>query len=61
MADILPFKKKTPAEKFKGSSLCRDGFHKWVVVTEKKFEVKSGRLVTMYACARCKKTKVKAL
>ncbi|WP_160153126.1 hypothetical protein [Microbulbifer sp. ALW1] len=61
MGDVLPFKRKTAWEKHKGSSLCRDGFHKWVVVTERKFDVKQGKLVTEYRCQRCGKTKTKLL
>lgn len=60
MAVILPFKRPSPMEKHKGKSLCREGFHKWKVVTEKKFDVKQGKLVTLYECARCGKTKVEA-
>ena len=60
MADILPFKRKSPAEKHKGKTLCRSGFHKWVVVTENKFDVKQGRLVTLYRCSRCGEEKVEA-
>ena len=61
MADILTFKKKTPAEKHKGKSLCRSGFHKWKILSERKFDVKQGRLVTAYQCTRCGKQKIKAL
>ncbi len=61
MGDILVFKKKTPSEKHKGKSLCRSGFHKWQVLTEKIFDVKQGKLVTVYQCKRCSKQKVVAL
>lgn len=61
MADILPFKRPSAADKFKGKSLCREGFHKWVVDKEKQFEVKSGKLVTIYICVRCGEKKVKAV
>jgi len=61
MADILPFKTKTAAEKHKGKTLCRSGFHKWQIHTEKQFNVKQGRLVTVYQCKRCGKQKVVAL
>lgn len=65
MADILPFKKpaKTKADKSAGkaNTLCRQGHHKWVIVTEQKFDVKQGRLVTVYKCSRCDKSKVMAL
>ena len=61
MADILAFKKKKPSEKHKGRTLCRSGFHKWVVVTERQFDVKQGRLVTLYRCTRCGKQTIKAV
>jgi hypothetical protein len=61
VADILPFK-KTPARPPKqANSLCRNGHHKWVVVTSQKFDVKQGKLVTVSECARCAKRKVQAL
>jgi len=53
MTNVLPFKKKTPAEKHKGKSLCRSGFHKWVVIKENQFDVKQGKLVTIEQCCRC--------
>ncbi len=63
MADILPFKK--PAAKSahhnKGNTLCKQGHHKWQIVTRQKFDVKQGRLVTVFECQRCGKRKVKAL
>ena len=60
MAVILPFKRPSAAEKHKGTSLCREGFHKWKVVTDKKFDVKQGKLVTLYECTRCGKQKIEA-
>ncbi|MBF28597.1 MAG: hypothetical protein CL447_01975 [Acidimicrobiaceae bacterium] len=39
MGDVVQFKKKSAAEKHKGKTLCRSGFHKWEVVTEKQFDV----------------------
>lgn len=61
MGDVIRFEKKTPWQKHKGKSLCREGFHKWVVVTERKFDVKQGKLVTEYRCQRCGKTKTRLL
>jgi hypothetical protein len=61
MADILTFRKKTAAEKHKGKSLCRSGFHKWKLLKERKFDVKLGKLVTAYRCTRCDKQKNTAL
>lgn len=60
MGDVLPFKKKSPFEKHKGKSLCKNGFHKWAVVNDKQFDVKQGKLVTIYRCARCGMQKVEA-
>lgn len=61
MGDVIPFKRPSPSQKYKGKTLCREGFHKWVVAQEKQFDVKQGRLVTLYRCARCGETKVQAL
>lgn len=61
MGDVLPFKRPSPFEKHKGKSLCRSGFHKWVVVKDKQFDVKQGKLVTLFRCARCEAQKTEAL
>lgn len=60
MGDIVKFKRPTAAEKHKGKTLCRSGFHKWEVVQEKQFDVKRGKLVTLYQCERCGERKVRA-
>ena len=60
MGEVLPFKRPKLSDKFKGKSLCREGFHKWEVLTSKQFDVKQGRLVTVYRCSRCGKQQVKA-
>ncbi len=61
MGEILKFKKKSPKEKHKGKTLCRSGFHKWRVLTEKKFDVKQGKLVTVLECQRCGKREHKLI
>ena len=61
MADILPFKRPSLSDKHRGKSLCREGFHKWVTVTEQQFDVKRGKLITVQECSRCGKRKVTAL
>ena len=53
MSNVIQFKKKTPAQKHKGKSLCRSGFHKWAVDKERVFDSKQGKLVTVYKCTRC--------
>jgi hypothetical protein len=53
MGDVLRFRKPTPGEKHRGKGLCRSGFHKWEIVQEKQFDVRAGKLVTLYRCSRC--------
>jgi len=60
MTNILPFKKKKLSEKFKGKTLCQNGFHKWVVDKQQPFDVKTGKLITLYRCCRCDATKRKS-
>jgi hypothetical protein len=33
--------------------LCDSGFHKWAPLSERQFDVKQGKLVTVERCARC--------
>ncbi|MCP5161808.1 MAG: hypothetical protein H7A00_09095 [Hahellaceae bacterium] len=61
MGEIIPFKRPSAKERHKGKSLCVNGFHKWSIVKEKQFDVKQGKLVTLYVCERCGQTKVKTL
>jgi len=57
MARILNFKRPSLKDKNKGKTLCLHNFHKWKVVAERKFDVKQGRLVTLYRCEHCGKEK----
>lgn len=61
MGDVIQFKRPKTTERHKGNTLCRSGFHKWEVSSEKQFDVKQGKLITVYQCKRCLKTKIKAL
>jgi hypothetical protein len=61
MGDIVQFKRPKVSERHKGNTLCRSGFHKWEVLKEKQFDVKQGKLITVYQCGRCAKIKSKAL
>jgi len=40
-------------------TLCRSGFHKWQVVTEGRFDVKQGKLLTAEVCGRCGEKRVR--
>lgn len=61
MGEVIEFKRPKLAQQPKGNTLCRSGFHKWEVQNEKQFDVKRGKLITVYRCKRCLKTKSKAL
>lgn len=53
MAEVIRFRKPAAAERAKGKTLCRRGFHKWVVEKDNPFDSRQGRLVTGYICSRC--------
>ena len=57
MGKVIPFRK--PEGKKLG--MCQHGFHQWVVDKTKQFDVKKGKLVTVYKCSRCGLEKIKAL
>lgn len=57
MGDVIEFKKKSLKDQHKGRTLCRHGFHKWIIKQEKQFDSKRGKLVTIYRCERCGKEK----
>jgi hypothetical protein len=60
MGEILPFKRPKASERHRGNTLCRHGHHKWRVEKQTVFDVKLGKLVNRYRCARCGQTKVHA-
>ena len=53
VGEVIPFKKRKLAEKHKNRGLCASGFHKWGLLQDRHFDVKKGKLVTAYRCARC--------
>ncbi|QGX39450.1 hypothetical protein [Permianibacter aggregans] len=60
MSNVVSFKKAKQQRNKGQSPLCREGFHKWQVVTANQFDVKQGKLVTAYRCERCGKQKIEA-
>jgi len=58
MAKILPFKKPSAKEKNRGKTLCANDFHRWAIASERRFDVKRGKLVTVLRCDRCGKEKL---
>jgi hypothetical protein len=61
MGDVIRFRKPKAAEKARGKTLCREGFHRWVISKDKQFDVRQGRLVTVYRCSRCGAVRTKGL
>jgi hypothetical protein len=57
MGDVLPFKRPSAAKR---STLCANGHHRWIAAKGNPFDVKQGRLVTRYRCARCGMERVEA-
>jgi hypothetical protein len=45
--------KKFKQKRAEGKTLCTSGFHKWEVLSQQRFDVKEGRLVTAERCTRC--------
>ncbi|MEX1670503.1 hypothetical protein AB4876_16405 [Zhongshania guokunii] len=59
MGEVIPFARRPKGPKAV-SSLCREGHHKWQVDKVKQFDVKQGKLVTVYRCERCGQKKITA-
>ncbi len=57
MGEVLPFRKPGPRK----LGLCQHGHHQWSVWQDKQFDVREGRLVTVYRCRRCGARKVKTI
>jgi hypothetical protein len=62
MADILKFRTRQQLanDRAQGRTLCRSGFHRWVLCPETRFDVHQGRLVTVERCERCGAERVTA-
>jgi hypothetical protein len=52
MSNVINLK-KAKQRRAEGRTLCSSGFHKWQVLTEKRFDVKQGKLVSTQRCLRC--------
>ena len=61
MSNIIEFKKTRLKHKHAGNTLCKNNHHKWIVIKERVFDTKQGKLVTTWQCSRCKKLKNKAI
>lgn len=54
MGDVIKFERRIPT---RNNTLCKNGHHKWVLETNTKFDVKAGKLATVYRCEKCGKTR----
>lgn len=52
MGDVIQIR-KFKRKRADGKTLCDAGFHKWEVVKARRFDVKSGKLVSTDRCRRC--------
>jgi hypothetical protein len=59
MGDVIKFRKPALRDKADGKTLCKNGFHRWRVVSARKFDVKLGKLVTLTRCERCGKERTR--
>ncbi len=61
MGDVIPFRRpRRSVDDQNGRALCRSGHHKWEIVQGQRFDVKQGRLVTVFRCKRCNAIKNEA-
>lgn len=60
MGEIIPFKKPRPAARHRGKTLCKNGFHQWEILKDRRFDVRLGKLVTVSRCKRCGKVRTEA-
>jgi len=58
MSNVINLR-KAKQKRAEGKTLCSSGFHKWEVVTERRFDVKSGKLVSLERCLRCKQERTR--
>lgn len=52
MSNIINLR-KAKQKRAEHKTLCASGFHKWEMLTERRFDVKQGRLVAAERCRRC--------
>ncbi len=57
MGEVVKFAPRKPRAQ---SSLCREGHHKWKIEKSSQFDIKQGRLVSVYICERCGRRKTTA-
>jgi hypothetical protein len=61
ITNLREFRQGRQRTRASGITYCRSGFHEWQIVTEQRFDVREGKLLTVERCTRCGKTRNKAL
>lgn len=51
--------KKAKQKRADGKTLCSSGFHKWEILSARRFDVKQGKLVSTERCKRCGEERIK--
>jgi hypothetical protein len=52
MSNVINLK-KAKQKRAEGKTLCSSGFHKWQLLSGRRFDVKQGQLVSTERCKRC--------
>jgi hypothetical protein len=60
MSNIINLR-KAKQQRAERKTLCTSGFHKWETLSEQRFDVKRGKLVSAERCKRCGEERVKLL
>ena len=55
----LKSQRKQGSAAAKKHTMCKNNHHKWCVQTAQRFDVKEGRLVTVYQCRHCGQSKTR--
>ncbi len=58
-AKAKQLKQKKTSQKDSGRKriMCKNGHHKWKIIKARRFDVKEGKLATLYECTHCGETK----
>lgn len=58
MSNVISLR-KVKQKRAQGKTLCSSGFHKWEISTERRFDVKSGKLLSLERCQRCQQERTR--
>ncbi|MBM0104021.1 hypothetical protein JM946_04665 [Steroidobacter sp. S1-65] len=58
MSNVINLK-KAKQKRADGKTLCSSGFHKWELLSARRFDVKQGKLVSTERCKRCGEERIK--